>query len=300
MADSADSVVSAVVGVDDTRRKKPRRGQALPGLVPTLGFTWLYLTVLVLLPLSWLLFRASMTPWSHVVEILSSPRTRSALRLSFGCAIAAAFLNVGFGLVTAWVLARYKFPGRGLLDAIVELPFAVPTSVAGITLTFLYSEHGWFGRWLTAAGVNVAFTPLGIIIAVTFVGLPFVVRTVQPVLQEMDRQAEEAAGSLGASPWQTFWRVQFPLILPALITGFALALARGIGEYGSVLFISGNLPMRTEIMPLLIVSKLEQYDYDGAAVLAATMLAASLALLVFVHVFERWVSRRFSGVQVGR
>ena len=236
-------------GRNETRRSRRRR-QALPGLVPTLGFTWLYLTVLVLLPLSWLVLRASMTPWSRVVDILSSPRTQSALRLSFGCAFAAAFINVGFGLVTAWVLARYKFPGRGLLDAIVELPFAVPTSVAGITLTFLYSEHGWIGRSLAHAGIKVAFTPLGIIVAVTFVGLPFVVRTVQPVLQEMDRQAEEAAGSLGASGWQTFWRVQFPLILPALITGFALALARGIGEYGSVLFISGNLPLRTEVTPL--------------------------------------------------
>ena len=284
----------------DEARRGRRRRHALPGLVPTLGFTWLYLTVLVLLPLSWLVLRASMTPWTRIIEILSSPRTQSALRLSFGCAFAAAVFNLGFGLITAWVLARYKFPGRGLLDALVELPFAVPTSVAGITLTFLYAEHGWIGRWLTAAGLKVAFTPIGIIVAVTFVGLPFVVRTVQPVLQEMDRSAEEAAGSLGATPWQTFWRVQFPLILPALITGFALAFARGIGEYGSVLFISGNLPLRTEVTPLLIVSKLEQYDYEGAAVLAACMLAVSLALLVFVHLFERWVSRRFSGVQVGQ
>jgi sulfate/thiosulfate transport system permease protein len=293
-------MADAGVVVKEEKRRDRRRRHALPGLIPTLGFTWLYLTVLVLLPLSWLVLRASQTPWSRVIDILSSPRTQSALRLSFGCAIAAAFINVGFGLVTAWVLARYKFPGRGLLDAIVELPFAVPTSVAGITLTFLYSERGWIGKWLAGAGLKVAFTPLGIIVAVTFVGLPFVVRTVQPVLQEMDRQAEEAARSLGATAWQTFWRVQFPLILPALITGFALSLARGIGEYGSVLFISGNLPLRTEVTPLLIVSKLEQYDYEGAAVLAATMLVVSLALLIFVHVFERWVSRRFSGVQVGR
>lgn len=279
-------------------RRRPRSFR-LPGLLPTLGFTWLYLGALVLVPLSWLMVRAGSTPWARLKDILLSPRSLAALRLSFGCALAAALLNAVFGLVVAWALARYRFPGRGLLDGLVELPFALPTSVAGITLTFLYSEHGWFGRWLSAAGFPVAFSPAGIILALTFVGLPFVVRTVQPVLQELDPAVEEAARCLGASPWQVFWRVQLPLLLPAVLTGFTLALARAIGEYGSVLFISGNLPMRTEIAPLLIVTRLEQYDYDGAAVLAALMLLASLLLLAAVHGVERWASRRLAGVEAG-
>lgn len=276
----------------------PRRSSfQLPGLLPTLGFTWLYLGALVLVPLSWLMLRAGSTPWSRIKDILLSPRSLAALRLSFGCALAAGLINALFGLVVAWVLARYRFPGRGLLDGLVELPFALPTSVAGITLTFLYSEQGWLGRWLYAAGFPVAFSPAGIVLALTFVGLPFVVRTVQPVLQEMDPAVEEAARCLGASPWQVFWRVQFPVLLPAVLTGFTLALARAIGEYGSVLFISGNLPLRTEIAPLLIVTRLEQYDYEGAAVLATIMLLASLLLLAAVHGVERWASRRLAGVE---
>ena len=270
---------------------------ALPGFASSLGFTWLYLSAVVLLPLSMVALHAGGVTGTRALQILGSPRTLAALRLSFFSATLAASVNVLFGAVVAWVLARYRFPGRDLLDAIVELPFALPTSVAGITLTFLLSEHGWIGRLLLAAGIKVAFTPLGIVVALTFVGLPFVVRTVQAVVMEMDRQVEEAAESLGSSPWQTFWRVQFPPLLPALFTGFALALARAVGEYGSVLFISGNLPMKTEIAPLLIVSKLEQYDYDGASVLAAAMLCLSLAVLAVVHLVERWTATRYAGVE---
>jgi sulfate transport system permease protein len=274
------------------------RGQKLPGLVPTLGLTWLYLSVVVLLPLSWLLIRAAGMPWHRIVAMVTSARALSALRLSFGCASIAAVIDALAGFAIAWTLARYRFPGRDALDAIVELPFALPTSVAGITLTFLWSDHGWLGRATAALGIKVAFAPIGIVVALTFVGLPFVVRTVQPVIQEMERTIEEAARSLGASPWQTFRRVQLPLLLPSLLTGFALALARGIGEYGSVLFISGNMPGRTEIAPLLVVTRLEQYDYQGAAVLAATMLLASLGLLVAVQFLERWASKRSAAAEV--
>lgn len=274
------------------RRPRPFR---LPGLGVTLGFTWLYLGALVLLPLSWLLVRASGVAPAEILAIASTPRTLAAIRLTVGCALAAALVNVVFGTVIAWVLARHDFPGRTALDTIVELPFALPTAVAGITLTFLYSEHGWFGSLLQRAGIPVAFTPLGIVVALTFVGLPFVVRTVEPVVAELDPQAEEAAAALGASPVQTFLRTQLPLLVPGIVTGFALALARGLGEYGSVLFISGNLPFKTEIVPLLIVAKLEQFDYDGAAVLAAVVLLLSLGILVLVHAFERWIGRRFAG-----
>ena len=275
--------------------RRRQRAFELPGFVPTLGLTWLYLSAIVLAPLSLLVLRAASAPWPLIAEKLTSPRTLAALKLSFGCALIAAGVDTVFGLIVAWVLARYRFPGRALLDAVVELPFALPTSVAGITLTFLYSEQGWLGRWLAAAGLKVAFTPLGITLALTFVGLPFVVRTVQPVIMDMDRQAEEAALSLGASPWQVFWRVQFPLLTPAILTGFALTLARAIGEYGSVIFISGNLPYRTEITPLLIVTQLEQYDYAGAAVLASLMLFASLGLLGAIHIIGGAVGRRMAG-----
>jgi sulfate/thiosulfate transport system permease protein len=252
----------------------------------------------VLLPLTWLLLRAGGTTLPEIVRIATAPRTMAAIRLTVGCALAAALVNVVFGTVIAWVLARYDFPGRTALDAIVELPFALPTAVAGITLTFLYSEHGWFGRAFAAAGIPVAFTPLGIVVALTFVGLPFVVRTVEPVVAELDPQVAEAASSLGAGRAQTFLRVQLPLLVPGIVTGFALALARALGEYGSVLFISGNLPFKTEIAPLLIVTKLEQFDYDGAAVLASVVLLLSLGILVVVHAFERWVGRRVAGREV--
>lgn len=274
-----------------------RRPFRLPGLMPTLGFTWLYLGALVLLPLAWLVIRAGSLPLATIIEIATAPRMLAALRLSLGCSVAAALLNVAFGTVIAWVLARYDFPGRAVLDTVVELPFALPTAVAGITLTFLYSEHGWFGAAFAAIGVPVAFTPLGVVIALTFVGLPFVVRTVEPIVKELDPQAAEASASLGATRAQTFWRVQLPLLVPGIITGFALALARALGEYGSVLFISGNLPYKTEIAPLLIVTKLEQYDYDGAAVLASLVLLLSLGLLVVIHAVERWMGRRFAGLE---
>lgn len=267
----------------------------LPGFLPTLGFTWLYLSLLVLLPLTWLLIRAGSVSFDEILRITTAPRTLAALSLSLACALSAAVINVGLGTIIAWVLARYNFPARALLDAIVELPFALPTSVAGITLTFLYSEHGYFGKAFSAMGIKVAFTPLGITLALMFVGLPFVVRTVQPVVAEMDGQIEEASQSLGATKTQTFWKVQFPLLIPSIVTGFALALARALGEYGSVLFISGNLPFRTEIAPLLVVTKLEQFDYDGAAIIASLMLLVSLAMLVVVHLVERWTAQRFAG-----
>lgn len=267
----------------------------LPGFLPALGFTWLYLGTLVLFPLGYLLVRAAAVAPERLWELVSDRRTLAALRLSLTCAVSAATINVVLGTLVAWVLARFQFRGRTLLDNLVELPFALPTSVAGITLTFLYSEHGWMGQFLARFGIRIAFTPLGVVVALTFVGLPFVVRAVQPVVEEMDAQLEEAAALLSATPIQIFLRVQFPLLLPAMVTGFAMALARALGEYGSVLFISGNLPFRTEVAPLLIVSKLEQFDYDGAAVLAAGVLLTSFALLLAVHAVERVTGRRFAG-----
>jgi sulfate transport system permease protein len=224
---------------------------------------------------------------------VASPRVLAAYQLSFGTAFVAALVNAVFGLLVAWVLVRYRFPGRGLVDALVDLPFALPTAVAGLTLTTLYSHNGWYGQYLEALGIKVAFTPLGIVVALTFIGLPFVVRTVQPVLEEIDADVEEAAATLGATPWRTFTHVLFPSVLPALISGFTLSFARAIGEYGSVIFISGNMPMRTEIAPLLIITRLEQYDYAGATAIAGVMLAVSFALLLAVNLLQRWSHRRF-------
>ncbi len=272
-----------------------RKPRVLPGLLPTLGFTWLYLSVLVLVPISALVLRATSLSWAEIAAIVSAPRTFAALTLSFGAAFAAAVVNTLVGTLVAWVLARYRFSGRRLLDAIVDLPFALPTSVAGIALTFVYSEHGWIGSYFAAIGLPVAFTRLGIVVALTFVGMPFVVRTVQPVVQELDAQLEEASASLGATKLQTFTRVILPLLGPAIATGFALSFARGVGEYGSVLFIAGNMPMKTEIAPLLIVSKLEQFDYAGAAVIGTVMLSVSLVLLLTVQFFERNLERKFGG-----
>jgi sulfate transport system permease protein len=273
----------------------PVRALRLPGRVPALAVTWFMLGAFVLLPMGWLVVRASSSSWHDVTAQLGSARTLAAMTLSIRCALLAASLDVFLGALVAWVLGRYEFSGRTLLDAVVELPFALPTSVAGIALTYLWSEHGWFGAWLASHGVRVAFTPTGIVLALTFVGLPFVVRAVQPIVAELDPQAEEAARLLGADRWQTLRRVLLPPLVPAMVSGFALALARGLGEYGSVLFISGNLPMRTEIAPLLVVTKLEQFDETGAALLSTALLAASLALLVLVHLFERWTGRRFAG-----
>jgi sulfate transport system permease protein len=269
--------------------------RVLPGLLPTLGFTWFYLSAMVLIPIGALVLKASSLSWDQIIAIITHPRTSAALTLSFGASAAAAILNTLVGTLVAWVLARYRFYGRSLLDAIVDLPFALPTSVAGIALTYVYSDHGWIGGFFAQLGMPIAFTRVGIVVALTFVGMPFVVRTVQPVVQEIDAQVEEAAASLGATKLQTFFRVLLPMLGPAIGAGFALSFARAVGEYGSVLFIAGNMPMKTEIAPLLIVSKLEQFDYAGASVIGATMLGVSLVLLLTVQIFERQVEKRFGG-----
>jgi sulfate transport system permease protein len=269
------------------------RRRVLPGFGLTLGLSWLYLGLIVLLPLSGLFLKTFTLTWAQFWETVASPRVLAAYQLSFGTAFVAALVNAVFGLLVAWVLVRYRFPGRGLVDALVDLPFALPTAVAGLTLTTLYSHNGWYGRYLEALGLKVAFTPLGIVVALTFIGLPFVVRTVQPVLEEIDADVEEAAATLGATPWRTFTHVLFPSVLPALLSGFTLSFARAIGEYGSVIFISGNMPMRTEIAPLLIITRLEQYDYAGATAIAGVMLAVSFSLLLAVNLLQRWSHRRF-------
>jgi sulfate transport system permease protein len=268
-----------------------RRRGVLPGFGLTLGYTLLYLGLLVLLPLGALVLRASTLGFSEFFSVVTEPRALAAYRLSFTASFVGATLDAVFGLVLAWVLVRYEFFGRSLVDAIVDLPFALPTAVAGIALTTVYSENGVFGAVLAKLGVKVAFAPLGVAVALTFVGIPFVVRTVQPVLEELDADVEEAAAILGATRFQTFTRVIFPAVLPALLTGFALSLARALGEYGSVVFISGNMPMKTEIAPLLIVTKLEQYDYAGATAIATVMLGASFVLLFVINLLQRWARR---------
>jgi len=272
------------------RSRRSRR--VLPGFNLTLGLTLMYLGLLVLIPLAGLFLKAAGGTWAHFVASVTSPRAVGSYRLSVGASLAAATINAVFGLLVALVLVRYPFPLKRAVDAIVDLPFAMPTAVAGIALTAVYSANGWFGRWLEPAGIRVAFTPLGIVVALTFIGLPFVVRTVQPVLQDLDVELEEAAACLGASRWQTFRRVTAPTILPALLTGFTLAFARALGEYGSVIFISGNMPLRTEITTLLIVTKLEQYDYAGATALASVMLVVSFVLLFAVNALQGWTRRR--------
>jgi len=263
----------------------------LPGFGLSLGYTVLYVGLLVLLPLSAMIIKASSLGLSEFWVKVTDDRALAAYRLSFGSAFAGSLLNAVFGVLVAWVLVRYRFPGRAIVDALVDLPFALPTAVAGIALTTVYSEHGVLGEQLAKMGVKVAFTPLGVTMALTFIGIPFVVRTVQPVLEEIDPDVEEAAAVLGATRFQTFRRVIFPALLPATLTGFALAFARSLGEYGSVVFISGNMPMRTEITPLLIVTKLEQYDYAGATAIAAVMLLASFGMLLLVNLLERWARR---------
>ncbi|GEN33507.1 sulfate ABC transporter permease subunit CysT [Aneurinibacillus danicus] len=258
----------------------------LPGFSISLGFTLLYLSILVLLPLSAVFLKTATMGWEAFWSTITDQRVLASYRLSFGAAFAAALINVVFGLLVAWVLVRYSFPGKRVIDGLVDLPFALPTAVAGIALTAIYSENGVVGHYLQTIGVKVAFTPLGVIVALTFIGLPFVVRTVQPVLEDVDRHVEEAAASLGATRWQTFRRVILPELYPALLTGFALALARALGEYGSVVFISGNMPMYTEITPLLIMSKLEQFDYAGATALAVVMLLASFVMLLFINIIQ--------------
>jgi sulfate/thiosulfate transport system permease protein len=264
----------------------------LPGFGLTLGYTLVYLCLVVLIPLSTTVLKSATLGWAAFWHVVSDPRVVAAYRLSFGASLLAAAINAVFGLLVAWVLARYRFPGRRLVDGLVDLPFALPTAVAGICLTTMYAPNGWIGRYLQPHGIEVAYTPLGVVVALTFIGVPFVVRTVQPVLQDLDVEVEEAAASLGANRWQTFRQVILPTVLPAVLTGFALAFARALGEYGSVVFISGNMPMRTEIVPLLIMTKLEQFDYAGATAIAVVMLTASFFLLLLINLLQWWSSRR--------
>ena len=265
-----------------------RRHSVLPGFGLAMGFTVLYLSLIVLLPLSAVVFKSATVSWAQFWATVSSPRVLASYRLSFGASFVGALINMVFGVLLAWVLVRYEFPGRRFADALVDLPFALPTAVAGIALTAVYSKEGWIGQYLEPLGIKAAFSPLGIMIALTFIGLPFVVRTVQPVLQNLEVELEEAAASLGASRWQTWRRVIFPILMPAVLTGFALAFGRALGEYGSVIFIAGNMPMKTEIAPLLIITKLEQYDYAGATGIALVMLAASFVLLLGINSLQWW------------
>ena len=268
-----------------------RRQHVLPGFGPSLGFTVLYVSLLVLIPLGALVLKTTEMTWAQFVATVTTSRAIATYRLTLGTALAAASINAVFGMLVAWVLVRYRFPGKRLIDGLVDLPFAMPTAVAGIALTSIYSVNGWVGQYAEPLGLKIAFTPLGILVALTFIGLPFVVRTVQPVLQDIEIELEEASASLGAGRWQTFRRVIMPMVLPALLTGFTLAFARALGEYGSVVFISGNQPMRTEITTLLIMTKLEQYDYAGATAIATVMLGASLALLLLINGLHGWARR---------
>ena len=270
-----------------------KRHSVLPGFDLALGFALLYISLIVLLPLSAAFLKTFTMTWGAFWDAVSSPRVVASYRLTFGASLAAALLNAFFGLIVAWVLVRYEFPFKRLIDALVDLPFALPTAVAGIALTAIYAENGWIGQWLP---FKVSFTPLGVFVALVFIGVPFVVRTVQPVLEDVNRELEEAAATLGASRWLTFTKVILPIVLPALLTGFALAFARALGEYGSVIFIAGNMPMISEITPLLIITKLEQYDYAGATAIAVVMLVTSFALLLLINSLQTWARKRQGGV----
>ncbi len=273
--------------------QRKKHNNVLPGFGPSLGFTIFYLSVIVLIPLSALVFRAAGLTWGEFIDTVTAPRVLASYKVTFGSAIIAACINSVFGVIVAWVLVRYRFPGRRIVDALVDLPFALPTAVAGITLATIYSPNGWIGKILEPHGIKIAFTPLGIILAMTFIGLPFVVRTVQPVIEEIEVELEEAAVCLGANRLQTILRVIVPLLLPSVITGFALSFARGVGEYGSIIFIAGNMPMVSEITPLLIITKLEQFDYRGATAIACVMLLASFSMLLVINLLQRW-TRRFA------
>lgn len=277
---------------DAIQLKARSSSSVLPGFRLALGFTVFYLSLIVLVPLSGIFIKTSGMSGAAFWNAVTSDRVLASYRLSFGAAFIGALINVIFGGILAWALVRYRFPGKKLVDALVDLPFALPTAVAGIALTALYSPNGWIGRYLEPLGIKAAFSPLGVVIALTFIGLPFVVRTVQPVLEDAERELEEAAASLGASAGQIFLRITLPAILPALLTGFALAFARATGEYGSVIFIAGNMPMVSEITPLLIVTKLEQYDYAGATAIAVVMLVASFALLLAINLLQAWTRKR--------
>jgi sulfate transport system permease protein len=267
-----------------------KQHSVLPGFGLTLGYTVLYLSIIVLIPLSALFVRSATLPLEKFWDLVTEPRVMASYRLTFGASLVGALINVVFGFIVAWSLVRYSFPGKRILDALVDLPFALPTAVSGIALTTIYAKNGWLGQYLEPLGIKAAFSPLGVAIALTFIGLPFVVRTLQPALEELDGEAEEAAASLGATRWQTFWWVILPTVFPALLTGFTLAFARALGEYGSVVFISSNQPMKTEITSLLIITKLEQYDYAGATAIAVVMLVASFLLLLAINGLQWWTA----------
>lgn len=266
--------------------------RVLPGFRLTLGYTLIYLSLLILIPLAAVFLKTAELSWGEFIAVVTAPQVVATYRLSFGASLLAAAINAVFGLLLAWALVRYSFPGKKLVDALVDLPFALPTAVAGITLTALYAKNGWLGQYLEPLGIKVAFAPLGVLVALVFIGLPFVVRTVQPILEDLDTELEEAAASLGAQRWQTFRYVLLPILLPALLTGFALAFARAVGEYGSVIFIAGNLPFVSEITPLMIITKLEQYDYRGATAIASVMLLFSFVLLLLINGLQAWTAKR--------
>jgi sulfate transport system permease protein len=270
-----------------------RRHSVLPGFDLALGFALLYISLIVLIPLSAAFLKTFTLSWQQFLDATTTPRVLASYRLTFGASLLAALLNAVFGLLVAWMLVRYTFPGKRIVDALVDLPFALPTAVAGIALTAIWAQNGTLGQWLP---FKVSFTPVGVWVALVFIGLPFVVRTVQPVLEDVSRELEEAAATLGATRWQTFSRVVFPIVFPALLTGFALAFARALGEYGSVIFIAGNMPMISEITPLLIITKLEQYDYAGATAIAVVMLVVSFALLLLINLLQAWARRRQGGL----
>ncbi|KTD83428.1 sulfate ABC transporter permease subunit CysT [Paenibacillus etheri] len=280
------NVTATTTAASATTRRK-----ILPGFGITMGYSVLYLSLVVLLPLSALLFNSTGLSWAKFWDVATDPRVLASYRVSLSTAAAAAFVDAILGLLLAWVLVRYEFPGKRIFDALIDLPFALPTAVAGVSLTALYATNGWVGSWLEPLGLKVAFTPLGITLALMFIGIPFVVRTIQPVLEDLDRDMEEASATLGAGRWRTFRSVVLPELFPSLLTGFALAFARGIGEFGSVVFISGNMPMRTEIAPLLIMSKLEQYDYAGATAVALLLLLISFLMLLVINTLQRWVRK---------
>ncbi len=287
---AASSTLAAPAAAPRTSTRATRR--VLPGFHLTLGYTLFYLFLIVLIPLSALLFKTFSLTWVQFVEAVTSPRVMASYRLTFGASLIAAVVNVFAGLLVAWVLVRYQFPGKKIADALVDLPFALPTAVAGISLTALLAGNGWIGQYLEPLGIQLAFQPAGVVIALIFIGLPFVVRTVQPVLEDAEKELEEAAMCLGATRWQTFARVILPTIGPALLTGFAMAFARAVGEYGSVIFIAGNVPMVSEITPLIIIGKLEQYDYAGATAVATVMLGISFILLLIINGLQAWQRRR--------
>ncbi|NQF12783.1 sulfate ABC transporter permease subunit CysT [Brevibacillus sp. HB1.3] len=277
-------------------RKSLRNRGFLPGFGMTMGYTIIYLSLLVLIPLSVLFLKASTMSWEQFIGTIMDTRVLASIRVSIMTSFFAACLNAVFGVLVAWVLVRYQFAGKRIIDGIVDLPFALPTAVGGIALTSIYAENGWIGQYLAEWGIKVAYTPIGIWVALTFIGLPFVVRTVQPVLQDWDLQMEEAAATLGATRWNTFWRVVLPHLLPAIITGFALAFARALGEYGSVVFISGNMPLKTEIVPLLIMTKLEQFEYAGATAIATVMLVISFVMLLVIN-YLQWKINKFDAAR---